>query len=448
VGTDAAGPQGQIVSAHLIVLDNGSVDAVVRLTSANSSNETQVWHLEPAVRYPGVRERRDLLAHQRHVLYARRHVLESMWGPQAPQASFCGHRDVRHETSRWEQASPQLQDGLEEAWQRRSAPELGATIPCPGPCTCPMGLIADHRYFQAVGGSDVAYTASLMVQAITDVNIIYRQSAFRNKVGYGLSIATVTVYEGTSGGNPVPKSYYTADEFLEAFSKPDGRCLVHLFTHYDFAGILGLAWVGSTNGAAGICDTSGHNTGWTSTLTFGSRMPSAVTMVVLSHECVCCCASPAPPLRAPAPQRWACLTHVLARRAGLDTTMALSTTLKGRARLVAAQATLSCRLDTIACTPQAAGSGGSSSHLSRCGGYRTGTRKLPTGTSPTTTSFLPAPSIRLVPCWKRKPASATATALPCAVRSCPACHASATSPLAAPSRGNRRAQHRLPGHGQ
>ena len=37
--------------------------------------------------------------------------------------------------------------------------------------------------------------------------------------------------------NPVPLDTYTADDFLEAFSRTDittGNCLVHMFTHRDF----------------------------------------------------------------------------------------------------------------------------------------------------------------------------------------------------------------------
>jgi hypothetical protein len=84
----------------------------------------------------------------------------------------------------------------------------------------------------------------------------------------------IIVYRDTNSPNPVPATTYTPDSFLQAFSTTayDDMCLAHLFTHYDFTGILGLAWVGSVQGGAGVCDKQGRNTGFTTRLNYGSRV--------------------------------------------------------------------------------------------------------------------------------------------------------------------------------
>ncbi|EDQ87582.1 uncharacterized protein MONBRDRAFT_9808 [Monosiga brevicollis MX1] len=195
---------------------------------------------------------------------------------RSSEAGFCGLAQSR--------APPESRDpqvlaarAAEGRWRRSS---------CTGKCTCPMLLMADHRYHQAMGG-DVDVTVGLMIQALSDVDVIYRNSAFGGTTNYGLSVAEVRVYASPqAAGNPVAKSAYTADAFLEAYSTSAygaNVCLAHMFTNYDFSGILGLAWVGTDTGA-GICDTRGYNTGFTTVSTFGSRVSSAVAQLVLAHE--------------------------------------------------------------------------------------------------------------------------------------------------------------------
>lgn len=154
-----------------------------------------------------------------------------------------------------------------------------------GGTTCALALVADHRYFDAVGEADVEQTAALMIQAVADANAIYRQTSFGGTTGYGLSVARVLVYTTPSDG-PVGAGTYTADAFLNAFTSSQWSefCLAHIFTYYDFSGILGLAWVGSANSAGGICDTTGRNTGFTTLFCFGERVTNAVAMVVHAHE--------------------------------------------------------------------------------------------------------------------------------------------------------------------
>lgn len=61
-------------------------------------------------------------------------------------------------------------------------------------------------------------------------------------------------------------------------------CLGHIFTHREFSGgVLGLAWVGGV-GAGGICDSGGLNTGFTTSLNYGSTVPVSVLTVTTAHE--------------------------------------------------------------------------------------------------------------------------------------------------------------------
>lgn len=99
------------------------------------------------------------------------------------------------------------------------------------------------------------------------------------------------MYE-TSTGSPVPDSSYTAQSFLEAFGNnmmtiyPEMRsaCLGHIFTHREFAGgVLGLAWVGGI-GAGGVCDRGALNTGFTTSMNYGTTVPVSVLTVTTAHE--------------------------------------------------------------------------------------------------------------------------------------------------------------------
>lgn len=94
----------------------------------------------------------------------------------------------------------------------------------------------------------------------------------------------------------------TATTWLEKFSTNEADrdwrevCLAQAYTHTDFAGTLGLAWTAypkSSNQNGGICqsaykNTVGRmvslNTGFHTSLNFGSKQPELQTALVLAHE--------------------------------------------------------------------------------------------------------------------------------------------------------------------
>ena len=154
---------------------------------------------------------------------------------------------------------------------------------CTGSCTCSVTLIADFKYFHALGSREQDVIAS-MVAHVTEADTVYRSTVFDGKRGYGLSVGRIVVFKDETD-SPVDGSPHGASAFLEAFSSTrwSGTCLAHVFTHREFAeGLLGLAWVG--DGRAGICSKSGYNSGFSTTLSFGAKVSQAVSMVVVMHE--------------------------------------------------------------------------------------------------------------------------------------------------------------------
>mmetsp|Transcript_28356 Transcript_28356/g.84904 ORF Transcript_28356/g.84904 Transcript_28356/m.84904 type:complete len:681 (+) Transcript_28356:240-2282(+) len=159
-------------------------------------------------------------------------------------------------------------------------------------CNCPMILVADQTFFNGpYGTGNEAVTAQYMVNTLGAIDLIYRGTEFGAENGIGLSLQDVQVYTSALD-SPVPDESYTAQQFLEAFGQnmltidPAMRtaCLGHVFTHREFAGgVLGLAWVGG-EGAGGMCDQGGLNTGFTTSMNFGSTVPVSVLTVTTAHE--------------------------------------------------------------------------------------------------------------------------------------------------------------------
>lgn len=159
-------------------------------------------------------------------------------------------------------------------------------------CNCRMLLTADKTFFNGpYGNGDEQACAQFMVNTMLSIDDIYRRTSFNGETQVGLSMLDVAVYP-TDAGSPVPGDNYEAEDFLRTFGdnlKADNEnfgpsCLAHMFTHREFGGgVLGLAWVGNTGGAGGICDAN-LKTGWTTGLNFGSVVPTSVMTITFAHE--------------------------------------------------------------------------------------------------------------------------------------------------------------------
>jgi hypothetical protein len=138
-------------------------------------NDTE-WHIDPPDMYANVRLRRDVPLRDQRVVFQRQAAILPSLSRHNP--SFCHAKQSPLPTFSNPYAVP-------AARPRRAF--------CSGACTCPLVLVADHRFYQAVGGGSVDETAAIMVAATADANRIYRQSSFGDTQGYGLSVGRCVV---------------------------------------------------------------------------------------------------------------------------------------------------------------------------------------------------------------------------------------------------------------
>uniref|UniRef100_A0A1X7VQD5 Disintegrin domain-containing protein n=1 Tax=Amphimedon queenslandica TaxID=400682 RepID=A0A1X7VQD5_AMPQE len=166
--------------------------------------------------------------------------------------------------------------------------------------TCSMHVYADYKFYSQVGDNDEATTLEIMALHITESNIIYRDTTFQNGdqslTNYGLAITAADVIASNSPSENPLYGNFQVDELLQNFAAFDFNsvCLGHLFTYSDFSGTIGLAYVADPDGgrAGGICQertqTFGGelnlNTGLTTLITFGRRLPQAVSVITTAHE--------------------------------------------------------------------------------------------------------------------------------------------------------------------
>jgi len=166
--------------------------------------------------------------------------------------------------------------------------------------TCIIKAIADHHFFREVGESQESTTINEMVLHIMNADGIYRSTNFISNgeefSGFGLSLHSTKIYKSENAAENPLVGQFSVEELLEAFSAENFNdvCLAHLFTYRDFRGTIGLAYVGDPNGrlAGGICQQRTQtvmgernlNTGFTSLLNFGRRLPRAVSYITVAHE--------------------------------------------------------------------------------------------------------------------------------------------------------------------
>eukprot|EP00038_Savillea_parva_P006160 m.162062 g.162062 ORF g.162062 m.162062 type:complete len:1018 (+) comp12140_c0_seq1:496-3549(+) len=158
--------------------------------------------------------------------------------------------------------------------------------------TCDMRLIADHRYFQSVGGSSVLGTQNRLIDTLEAANLIFKAANFQIGGTVQLAIRKMTIFttagaSSTGESNPHAVDTTASSTFLDQLSSQNqGQyCLAHSFTHQDFdGGVLGLAFVGTICDGFQSSSTPSVNTGITTTLNQGSTSASLQTNIVFAHE--------------------------------------------------------------------------------------------------------------------------------------------------------------------
>ncbi|XP_023285811.1 disintegrin and metalloproteinase domain-containing protein 17-like [Seriola lalandi dorsalis] len=182
--------------------------------------------------------------------------------------------------------------------------------------TCPLLLVADHRFFKHMGREEESTTLNYLIELIDRVDDIYRNTSWDDEFkGYGVQIQQIIIEKiptsvdpGKSHfnmrGSPVKgRDVWDVKKLLEQFSvdiadKASNVCLAHLFTYQDFdEGTLGLAYVAPSKPdiPGGLCSKSCPsstneqraiylNTGLTSTKNYGKTILTKEADLVTTHE--------------------------------------------------------------------------------------------------------------------------------------------------------------------
>ncbi|XP_062266953.1 disintegrin and metalloproteinase domain-containing protein 17 [Platichthys flesus] len=182
--------------------------------------------------------------------------------------------------------------------------------------TCPLLLVADHRFFKHMGREEESTTLNYLIELIDRVDDIYRNTSWDEEfVGYGVQIQQIIINKVPSSvdpgkshfnmrGSPEPgRDVWDVKKLLEQFSVDMAEnastvCLAHLFTYQDFAeGTLGLAYVAPAKPdvpgglCSKACPSSANrqraiylNTGLTSTMNYGKTILTKEADLVTTHE--------------------------------------------------------------------------------------------------------------------------------------------------------------------
>lgn len=168
---------------------------------------------------------------------------------------------------------------------------------------CQLFIRADKTYVQYAKSAERAMY--LMTQHVKSVSHLYSATDFDKTgvpQGITININRIDVIE-KDACNTKPNSVdcqlnsnnIGVEKFLDLASLEDHEkyCLSYMFAHRDFNdGVLGLAWIGDTVGAGGICDKfrtiNGKqktlNSGIVTNLNYGKTVASKVTDITLAHE--------------------------------------------------------------------------------------------------------------------------------------------------------------------
>uniref|UniRef100_A0A8C5AGF6 ADAM metallopeptidase domain 17 n=1 Tax=Gadus morhua TaxID=8049 RepID=A0A8C5AGF6_GADMO len=165
--------------------------------------------------------------------------------------------------------------------------------------TCPLLLVADHRFFENMGRSEESTTLNYLIELIDRVDDIYRNTSWDEEFkGYGVQIqqiiiekAPTSVPDGGAHFN-MKAGVWDVKRLLEQFSQDIAEnasqvCLAHLFTYQDFdEGTLGLAYVApaKTDPAVSVPVAIYLNTGLTSTKNYGKTILTKEADLVTTHE--------------------------------------------------------------------------------------------------------------------------------------------------------------------
>lgn len=165
---------------------------------------------------------------------------------------------------------------------------------------CRILLVADHYFFNGIGGRSIPSTQNYMINMINQVNEIFKKTVWGvGATDLGLEISRLIVFSSFSeeGFNVKDRKMDMSTvlkEFGKAYFRENSQfCLMHLLTYTSFDGKLGLAFVASSRpfdwgGMCSSADTWGKEALNTGVSTFmdpqGNRQLSVVSMSTVAHE--------------------------------------------------------------------------------------------------------------------------------------------------------------------
>ncbi|XP_046555990.1 ADAM 17-like protease [Haliotis rubra] len=174
------------------------------------------------------------------------------------RGTFCGSVHAEDEADPEDAQKPPTSHKGFAGRSKRSTPSWN---------TCQLVAVADYRFYQRIGGSDIYTTASYMAGVIERVDALYKSTVWNSAglTGLGFEIALMEIYVSptTVTGDAVhfnmARSSWDTLRLLQVFGQDldfKNYCLAHLFTHQSFVNnVLGLAYIASpkTSSVGGIC---------------------------------------------------------------------------------------------------------------------------------------------------------------------------------------------------
>ncbi|XP_077949941.1 disintegrin and metalloproteinase domain-containing protein 17 isoform X2 [Gasterosteus aculeatus] len=295
-------------TGHVIGEVNSRVQAHIddHEFSAHILTDEAEYNVEPLWRFTSAPPDGRLLVY-------RSEDIKSLGRLQRP--SVCGYvtSGPRHRPPN--DAEVTAPEDLEEEEEEATASRGRRQLPDPQKNTCPLLLVADHRFFEHMGRGEESTTLNYLIELIDRVDDIYRNTSWDEDFsGYGVQIQQIIIEKNPTpvgpggshfnmGGSPAEgRGVWDVKKLLE-FSvdiaeKASNVCLAHLFTYQDFdEGTLGLAYVAPSKPdiPGGLCSracpssANGQrdtylNTGLTSTKNYGKTILTKEADLVTTHE--------------------------------------------------------------------------------------------------------------------------------------------------------------------
>ncbi|XP_025837594.1 ADAM 17-like protease isoform X2 [Agrilus planipennis] len=283
--------------ASIHIEDDGVMTGMVKV-------KDETYHIEPSWRHLPKLDNRTMITYKASdVKFSWDH---STLGPDQVGPKICGYVKEGSELEDKDDYESHRTDTVNR--EKRQAEQYEYSIT---KTRCPLLLVADYRFYQEMGASNIKTTINYLINLIDRVHKIYNDTTWQDRQdldgfkGMGFVIKKILVHNDPTrvrGGEAhynMNRDKWDVRNLLEVFSREYSHkdfCLAHLFTDLKFeGGILGLAYVGSPrrNSVGGICTPEYFKNGYTLYLNsglsssrnhYGQRVITREADLVTAHE--------------------------------------------------------------------------------------------------------------------------------------------------------------------